>query len=200
VRHESEEPGGPSARPSWPDHRPSSRRPPALRARVEERLLAAADAHGSAQLRAALTAGDPDALAELTATGQLPLLLAVFDNGPQMRSYSTREFLAALAIAQHFGRPHTPTDQAWIETLFGHVKAEWPHLERIGDPGELDLELDRARPEYNTVRLHAGIGYLTPDDEHTGRGDAIRQGRRDGLAAARATRIAYRRTHREATP
>jgi hypothetical protein len=22
----------------------------------------------------------------------------------------------------------TPTDQAWIESLFGDVKAEWPHL------------------------------------------------------------------------
>jgi transposase InsO family protein len=166
----------------------------------QEGLLAAADTAGSAQLRAALGAGDPDALAELTAAGQLPLLLAVSDNGPQMRSYSTREFMAALAIAQHFGRPHTPTDQAWIETLFGHVKGEWPHLEAIRDPGDLDLELDRARAEYNTVRLHAGIGYVTPDDEHTGRGDAIRQARRHGLAAARATRIAYRRHQREATP
>jgi putative transposase len=44
------------------------------------------------------------------------------------------------------------------------------------------------------VRLHASIGYVTPDDEHEGRGDAIRQTRRDGLAAARENRIAYRRT------
>jgi putative transposase len=39
-----------------------------------------------------------------------PILLAVSDNGPQMTSGSTREFLALCAIAQHFGRPHTPTD------------------------------------------------------------------------------------------
>ena len=38
------------------------------------------------------------------------------------------------AIAQHFGRPGTPTDQAWIESLFGHVKSDWPHLDRIADP------------------------------------------------------------------
>ena len=43
-----------------------------------------------------------------------PILLAVSDNGPQMTSGSTREFMALCAIAQHFGRPHTPTDQAWI--------------------------------------------------------------------------------------
>ena len=63
--------------------------------------------------------------------------------------------------------------------------------------GELDAELDRVRAEYNTIRLHASIGYVTPDDEHEGRGDAIRQSRRDGLAQARENRIAYRRT---ATP
>jgi putative transposase len=125
---------------------------------------------------------------------QLPVLLAMSDNGPQMRSHSTREFMAACAIMQRFGRPSTPTDQAWIESLFGHVKGEWPHLEKIRDPGQLDAELDRVRVEYNTVRLHAGIGYVTPDDEHNGTGEAIRQTRRDGLAQARQARIAYRRT------
>jgi putative transposase len=55
-----------------------------------------------------------------------PILLALSDNGPQMTSGSTREFMALCAIHQHFGRPGTPTDQAWIESLFGHVKAEYP--------------------------------------------------------------------------
>jgi len=42
-----------------------------------------------------------------------PILLAMSDNGPQMTSGSTREFMALCAIHQHFGRPGTPTDQAW---------------------------------------------------------------------------------------
>jgi putative transposase len=159
-----------------------------------EDLLTVADARATAALRAALLDGDRDRVADLTRDGQPPLLLAVSDNGPQMRSHTTRDFLAGVAIAQHFGRPHTPTDQAWIETLFGHVKGEWPHLDKIRDPGELDRELDRVRHEYNTVRLHAGIGYVTPDDEHQGRGDQIRQNRRDGLTAAHKARIHYRRT------
>jgi len=79
-----------------------------------------------------------------------------------MRSVPTREFLAGVAIAQQFGRPHTPQDQAWIETLFGHVKGEWPHLEKIRDPGDLDAELNSVRAEYITIRLHASIGYVTP--------------------------------------
>ena len=159
-----------------------------------EDLLGQADARATAALRAALASGQRDRVGELTQGGQVPLLLAVSDNGPQMRSHTTREFLAGVAIATHFGRPHTPQDQSWIETLFGHVKGEWPHLERIRDPGALELELDRIRSEYNTVRLHAGIAYVTPDDEHEGRGDALRQARRNGLAQARQARIAYRRT------
>jgi putative transposase len=31
--------------------------------------------------------------------------------------------MAMCAIAQHFGRPGTPTEQAWVESLFSHIKA-----------------------------------------------------------------------------
>ena len=148
-----------------------------------------------ARLLARLRAGEatPAELDGPEADG-VPVLIAMSDNGPQMRSHTTREFMAACAIMQRFGRPGTPTDQAWIESLFGHVKTDWPHLEKIRDPAELDLELGRVREQYNTIRLHAGIGYVTPDDEHHGRGDAIRQARRDGMSQARQARIAYRRT------
>jgi putative transposase len=165
-----------------------------------EGLLDAADARATEELHEALASGNRTAIEAIIGAGQVPLLLAVSDNGPQMRSVSTREFLAGVAIAQQFGRPHTPTDQAWIETLFGHVKGEWPHLEKITDPGDLVAELDRVRPHYNGVRLHAGIGYVTPDDEHEGRGDQIRRARRDGMARARAARIAYRRNCQENQP
>ena len=102
---------------------------------------------------------------------QLPVLLTVSDGGPQMISGTTREFMALHALAMHVGRPGTPTDQAHIESLFGHVKIEWPHLEHVRDPAGLVIELERVRVEYNTVRLHAGIGYVTPDDEHEQRGE-----------------------------
>ncbi len=122
-----------------------------------------------------------------------PILLSVSDNGAQMTSGSTREFMALHAIATHYGRPGTPTDQAHIESLFGHVKHEWPYLCALTDRADLAAELDAVRDQYNRVRLHAGIGYVTPDDEHEGRGPAIRQARRHGLARAREQRLAYHR-------
>lgn len=125
-----------------------------------------------------------------------PILVAWSDRGPQMTSGDTKEFMALVAIWQHYGRPHTPTDQAEIESFFGHLKGEWPHLEKISDPAALDAELSRVRQEYNRVRLHAGIGYVTPDDEHHGRGFAIRQRRIIGLRQARQNRIDYNRKDR----
>jgi putative transposase len=125
-----------------------------------------------------------------------PILVAWSDNGPEMTSGDTREFMALMAIAQHHGRPGTPTDQAHIESFFGHLKHDWPHLESIRDPAVLDAELARVRSEYNTVRLHAGIGYVTPSDEHHGRGPAIRRARVAGLKRARQQRIEHNRKHR----
>lgn len=117
-----------------------------------------------------------------------------------MTSGSTREFMALCAVAQHFGRPGTPTDQAWIESLFGHLKVEQPHLLLIDDPAVLRAELAIQQVHYNSVRLHQGIGYVTPDDEHEGRGKAIRKAREAGLEQARLRRLAWHRQHRQDDP
>lgn len=135
------------------------------------------------------------ALSPVEEDAQLPILLAVSDNGPQMTSGTTAEYMALCSIVQHFGRPGTPTDQAPVESFFGHLKGEFPHLEQIRDPVELEIELKHQRVHYNTVRLHAGIGYVTPDDEHCGRADAIRKARREGLLRARSERVAYHREY-----
>ena len=162
---------------------------------VELAFTAALEAEGLLEL---VEARHADGRVDLGVDDQTrPILLAVSDNGPQMISGSTREFLAMCAIAQHFGRPGTPTDQAWIESLNGHLKAEYPHLLAIADPATLRAELAVVRRHYNTVRLHAGVGYVTPDDEHEGRGEAIRKAREAGLEAARVNRLARHRAERE---
>lgn len=129
----------------------------------------------------------------------VPLLLAISDNGTEMRSRETAKFMAICSIAQHFGRPATPTDQAWIETLWGHVKHEHPHLTAITDPAVLAAELERVRVHHNTVRLHEAIGYVTPADEHEGRGPAIRSARAAGLTQADTRRRTWHRTRRQET-
>ena len=58
------------------------------------------------------------------------------------------------------------------------------------------LSLDRIQIEYNAVRLHSAIGYVTPDDEHQGRGEGIRAARRKGLHDAAQRRLAHHRQRR----
>lgn len=128
-------------------------------------------------------------------TDEEPALIAWSDNGPEMTAGDTKTFMALMAILQHHGRPGTPTDQANIESFFGHLKREWPHLLRIDDPAVLDTELARVRTLWNTVRLHEAIGYVTPDDEHHGRGPTIRRARTAGMKDARRDRIDYNRNH-----
>src|SRR5206468_4795407 len=90
-----------------------------------------------------------------------PILVAWSDNGTEMTATDTRQFMALMTIAQHHGRPGTPTDQAHIESFFSHLKGDWPHLTSIVDP----------------------------DDEHHGRGPAIRRARIAGLKRAHAQRV-----------
>jgi putative transposase len=135
----------------------------------------------------------PDGLPPDHGPDDPPILVAWSDNGSEMTALDTRQFMALMAIAQHHGRPGTPTDQAHIESFFSHLKGDWPHLTGITDPAALDAELARIRGEYNTIRLHASIGYVKPDDEHHGRGPAIRRARAAGLKRARAERIKQNR-------
>lgn len=170
--------------------------PEATGTQVKVLFLKALDAEGlltdelAERLATLDDAGPDDDLPEV------PLLLAISDNGTEMHCRETRRFLAVCSIAQHFGRPSTPTDQAWIETLWGHIKHEHPHLMAITDPAVLATELERVRIAYNAVRLHEAIGYVTPNDEHEGRGDAIRKARQAGLERADQTRRRWHRKNR----
>ncbi len=78
----------------------------------------------------------------------------------------------------------------------GHDKREHPHLMAITDPVVLAAELEWIRGHYNRVRLHEAIGYVTPNDEHEGRGNAIRAARIDGMRIADEQRRAWHRSQR----
>jgi putative transposase len=160
-------------------------------------LLSSEQTHTQAQLLFARALEDqrllgPDGLPPQP-DGEGPILVAWSDNGSEMTAIDTRQFMALMTIAQHHGRPGTPTDQAHVESFFSHLKGDWPHLTSIRDPAALDTELARIRTEYNTIRLHASIGYVTPDDEHHGRGPTIRRARAAGMRRARAERIKQNR-------
>jgi len=161
-------------------------------------LLTTEQTHTQVQLLFARALEDqgllgPDGLPLAAGDHNEPILVAWSDNGAEMTAIDTKQFMALMAIAQHHGRPGTPTDQAHVESFFSHLKGEWPLISTIRDPDVLDQTLHHIRTQYNTVRLHAAIGYVTPDDEHHGRGPGIRRARVAGLKRARAERIKQNR-------
>ena len=114
-----------------------------------------------------------------------PILLAVSDNGPPMTARDTRAFMALMAIAQHHGRPHTRRTRRGSDLLR-------PHQGRVaasGDHHRPSLARRRiSKGGLNTIRFVCTSDRLRhPDDEHEGRGQAIRQARRDGRPRPPAT-------------
>ena len=102
-------------------------------------LLSSEQTHTQVQLLFARALEDqgllgPDGLPLRDDDEDGPILVAWSDNGAEMTAIDTRQFMALMAIAQHHGRPGTPTDQAHVESFFSHLKGDWPHLVEIRDP------------------------------------------------------------------
>ena len=95
--------------------------------------------------------------------------------------------MALCSIAQHFGRPGVPTDQAPIEICFGHINSDGPHLETRPTPrSSAPSSNGCATSRHNAEHRHSGIGFRTPADSHHGRAEAVRQHRATVLDAAYA--------------
>jgi len=107
------------------------------------------------------------------------------DNGSAMKGSTMLATIKALGIRGSFSRPGVSDDNAHVEALFRTLKY------RPGYPRTFDsLEHARAWATdfvrwYNHEHMHSAIGFVTPDDRHTGRDIAILENRKVVYAAAR---------------
>lgn len=116
----------------------------------------------------------------------------ISDNGPQFIARDFKEFIRLCGMTHVRTSPYYPQSNGKLERYHRTIKADGI---RPGTP----LSLEDARRlvanfvlQYNTVRLHSAIGYLTPADKLAGRAEAILAAREAKLAAARAARKARR--------
>ena len=114
---------------------------------------------------------------------------AVSDRGPQMKAKSIRAFFRDLGIGQLFCRPHTPDDNAEMESFFATLKCERLYRGSYDDPFLAEAGIADFIAYYNNGRLHQGIGFVTPQERHEGKDQEIREERRRGLQAARLVRF-----------
>ena len=96
------------------------------------------------------------------------------DNGAPMKGATFLATMEHLGITKSFSRPRVSDDNAFIESLFRHLK----YVPGFPSAGFASLEAAQAWVEkfvhwYNHEHLHSSIGYVTPDDRHHGRDIAI---------------------------
>jgi transposase InsO family protein len=115
---------------------------------------------------------------------------AFSDRGTQMTSKSTRQFFNEIGITQTFSRPRTPADNASCEAWMATIKCERLYHAETQElaPWEVEQMIDTFIHHYNFVRLHQGIGFVTPAERHDGSHTAIIEARKQGMQQARQNR------------
>jgi transposase InsO family protein len=109
------------------------------------------------------------------------------DNGKPMKGSSMLSTMQWLGIVPSFSRPHVSDDNPYVESLFRTLKYR-PGFDsqRFATVQEAVEWVARFVHWYNHEHLHSAIGFVTPDDRHTGADLAL-------LAQRRAV---YARAHR----
>ena len=110
-------------------------------------------------------------------------LVVVNDRGIQMTAKPVTQMFIDLGMHQTFARPHTPNDNAFIESLFSTVKTapDYPQRFTALDPQPALDYFSRYFAWYNAEHYHSRIGYVHPLDMHEGRAPAIILQRKQNL-------------------
>jgi transposase InsO family protein len=122
--------------------------------------------------------------------GETPRIIS--DNGPQFIAKDFKQFIRICGMTHVRTSPYYPQSNGKLERYHRTIKGE---CIRPGTP----LCLEDARrlvakyvAEYNEVRLHSALGYVTPADKLFGRQEAIFAERDRKLQEAREKRAANR--------
>jgi transposase InsO family protein len=112
----------------------------------------------------------------------------ISDNGPQFMARDFKEFIRLCGMSHVRTSPYYPQSNGKLERWHKSLKNDC-----IRPKTPLSLEEARAVvsefvQQYNNVRLHSAIGYITPKDKLEGRAEQIQAARERKLAAAREQR------------
>jgi putative transposase len=128
-------------------------------------------------------------------------LVAHSDRGSAMKASSTKQIIKELLGAPvHFGRPHTPDDQAWIEAFIKTLKYHRDVPQSFKMVDDIVQWLNRVPDIYNNDP-HSSLSYVTPLQALSGQKEVILNQRKQNLATARALRYnAWKSSHSTLLP
>ncbi len=85
-----------------------------------------------------------------------------FDNGSEFTSHAMLRWGAERRVALHFIAPGKPTQNANIESLNGKIRDELLNVHSFVTLFEARQTAEDWLEDYNAVRPHSALGYLTP--------------------------------------
>lgn len=118
------------------------------------------------------------------------------DRGPSMTSKPVALLLADLGIVKSHSRPHVSNDDPFSESQSKTLKYRPDFPERFGSLEDARAFCRTFFSWYNAEHRHVGIGLLTPEMVHHGRGEQVRAARQvvlDGAYAAHPERFVRKR-------
>jgi putative transposase len=101
---------------------------------------------------------------------ELDLLIAVHgrprtvasDNGTELTSNAILTWTAETGVGWHYIDPGKPVQNAFIESFNGRLRDEFLNETLFTSLAQARAALEEWRRDYNTVRPHSRIGWLTP--------------------------------------
>jgi putative transposase len=86
------------------------------------------------------------------------------DNGPEFISRAVDQWAYAHGVALHFIDPGKPVQNAFIESFNGKFRDECLNQNWFVSLHHARRIIEAWRVDYNTVRPHSSLGYLTPEE------------------------------------
>jgi putative transposase len=86
------------------------------------------------------------------------------DNGAELTSNAILTWTAETAVDWHYIDPGKPVQNAFIESFNGRLRDEFLNETLFTSLAQARVALEDWRRDYNTVRPHSSIGWLTPAD------------------------------------
>lgn len=123
--------------------------------------------------------------------GHSPRIIS--DNGPQFIARDFNKFVREAGMTHVRTAPYYPQSNGKIERWHQSIKRECLRPRSPVSLADARNLVSRYVEDYNTVRLHSALGYITPIDQIEGRAAAIFAERRCKLSEAR---IARRQAHK----
>ena len=84
------------------------------------------------------------------------------DNGPEFTAKAIRQWLSGNSVKTVYIKPGAPWENAYAESFISRVRDEILDREIFYTLEEARVMLERFRIDYNTVRPHSALGYLSP--------------------------------------